>query len=178
MAQQTTTPSEQLTHGHARDVFERAYVLLNEHDPAHVPSIFTEGIVFEDDAAPETIHGHQDMTRFLSSLWKAFPDFHFELLEGPYLAENGTVAVHSRVTGTMTGRLDPPGYEPTGARLSLEYGGFYEFEGDRFSRARIILNMYEAAVQLGALPAPGSRAEKAGVLAQGLLARLQRRRAG
>ena len=176
MAQQTTTTTpEQLTHERAREIFQRSYELLNEHDPAHVPEIFTEDIVFEDDAAPETIRGHEDMRRFLGSLWTAFPDFRFELEQGPYLSEDGGVSVNSRVTGTMEGKLDPPGFLPTGARLSLDYGGFYELEGDRIRRARVILNMNEAAVQLGALPGPGTTGEKIAVLAQGLQARLKRR---
>ncbi len=178
MAQQTTSPSDQLTHERAREIFQRTYDLLNEHDLAHVPAIFTEDIVFEDDAAPESIRGHEEMRRFLSSIWTAFPDFRFERLHGPYVAQDGGVAMHVRVTGTMEGKLDPPGFLPTGARLSTEYGGFYELEGDRIRRARIIINMNDAGVQLGALPAPGSRGEKVAVLAQGLQARLKRRRAG
>lgn len=180
MAQKTpTTASEEvLTHERARAIFQRAYDLLNEHDPARVPAIFTEDVVFEDDAAPETVHGHEEMRRFLASIWMAFPDFRFEVVRGPYLARDGGAALHVRVTGTMEGKLDPPGFLPTGARLSLEYGGFYELEGERIRRARIIINMNDAAVQLGALPAPGSRAEKVAVLAQGLQARVKRRRAG
>ena len=177
MAQQTTTASQQLTHERAREILQRAYDLMNEHDPAHVPTIFTEDILFEDDAAPEAIRGHEDMRRFLEGIWTAFPDFHFELLQGPYLAQDGGVAAHVRVTGTMEGKLDPPGFLPTGARLSIEYGGFYELEGDRIRRARIIINMNDAGVQLGALPAPGSPGEKVAVIAQGLQARFKRRRA-
>ncbi len=177
MAQQTTTPSEQLTHERASELFQRAYELLNERDPAQVPAVFTEDVIFDDDAAPETLRGHEDIRRFLGSLWTAFPDFRFELLQGPYVAQDGGTAVHTRVTGTMEGKLDPPGFHPTGARLSIEYGGFYEFERDRIRRARIILNMNDAAVQLGALPAPGSPGEKVAVLAQGLQARFKRRRA-
>ncbi len=177
MAQQTTTASDRLTHERAREVFQHFYDLLNERDPAHVPAVFTEDIVFEDDAAPETIRGHEEMRRFLAGLWTAFPDFHFEIVQGPFLAADGGVAVRARVTGTMHGRLDPPGFLPTGARFSLDYGGFYELEGDRIRWARIILNMNDAAVQIGALPGPGTFGEKAAVFAQGLQARVKRRRA-
>ncbi len=178
MAPQTPTPSDQLTHERAREIFQRAYDLLNEHDPAHVLAVFTEDLVFEDDAAPETVRGHEDMRRFLTSLWTAFPDFRFELLQGPYLTKDGGAAVNARVTGTMTGPLDPPGFAPSGRRLSVEYGGFYELEGDRIRKARVIINMSDAAVQLGALPPPGSVAEKLAVRIQRLQARFQRRRSG
>ncbi len=175
MAPQTPTPSDQLTHERAREIFQRTYDLLNEHDLAHVPAIFTEDIVFEDDAAPESIRGHEEMRRFLSSIWTAFPDLRFERLHGPYLAQDGGVAAQVRMTGTMKGKLDPPGFLPTGAHLSTEYGGFYELEGDRIRRARIIINMSDAAVQLGALPAPGSKGEKVAVLAQGVQVRVKQR---
>ena len=89
MAQQMTTPPERLTYERAREVFQRAYDLLNEHDPAHVPAVFTEDVVFVDEAPPETVRGHEDMRRFLASLWTAFPDFRFELVQGPYLADDG-----------------------------------------------------------------------------------------
>ena len=178
MAEQTTAAPERLTHERARELFERAYALLNEHDPAHIPTVFTEDVVFEDDAWPETVHGHAGMERLLGAMWRAFPDFRFELLEGPYLTEDGGgAAARVRVTGTMKGPLDPPGFAPTGTRLATEYGGFYEFEGDRIRRARIILNMNDAATQLGAAPMPGSRGERVVVLTQRLQARRLRRRA-
>lgn len=177
MAQQTTTPPEQLNHGKVREIFERAYHLLNEHDVAHIPAIFTEDVVFEDDASPDIVRGYAEMERFLGMTWTAFPDIRFQILRGPYLDENGGVAVHMQVTGTMKGPLDPPGFAPSGARVSLEYGGFYELEGDRISRARIIMNMNEAGTQIGALPPPGSVGEKAAVFLQRLGAPVQRRRA-
>lgn len=178
MAQQTTTPHEPLTHERAREVLQHAYGLINEHDLAHVPTVFTEDIVFEDDAAPEAIRGHDDMRRFLGGIWTAFPDFRLELLQGPYLAQDGGVAAQVRMTGTMKGKLDPPGFLPTGAPVSVELGAFYELEGDRIRRARIILNMTDAAVQIGALPPPGSAGEKVAVLAQGLQVRVKQRLAG
>ena len=176
MADQTTATPERLTHERARDLFERFYELLNQHDPRQIPAIFTDDIVFVDDASPDTVRGHGDMERFLGSIWRAFPDFRFELAEGPYLSEDGGVAARVRVTGTMTGPLDPPGFAPTGRRLDTEYGGFYELDGDRIRRGRIIVNMQAAAVQLGALPPPGSRGERVAVLMQRLQARLMRRR--
>jgi steroid delta-isomerase-like uncharacterized protein len=177
MTDQSTTAPAGLTHAEAGQIFRRVYELLNEHDPAHIPAIFTEDVVFEDDAWPETVRGHAEMERFLAAVWRAFPDFRFELLEGPFLAEDGRhAAAHVRVSGTMSGPLDPPGFAPTGTRLTLEYGGFYELEGERVKRARIIINMNEAGIQLGAAPAPGTRAERAAVALQRLRARGMRLR--
>ena len=176
MPDQSTATVESLTHERARALFGRAYEQLNTREIKRVPEVFTEDIVFQDDAWPETVRGHAEMKRFLGALWTAFPDFRFELIDA-YLGEaEGSAAAHVRVSGTMNGPLDPPGFAPTGRRLVTDYGGFYQFEGERISRGRIIVNMNDAATQLGALPPPGSRGERAAVMAQRLQARLMRAR--
>jgi steroid delta-isomerase-like uncharacterized protein len=176
MPAQTATTGRPLTHDRARALFQRWYSVLNERDPERVPEVFTSDIVFVDDAWPETVRGHAAMKRFLGAIWTAFPDFRFELID-VYLGEDGaSAAARVRVSATMEGPLDPPGFAPTGKRLALEYGGFYEIDGDRIKRGRIILNMNDAAVQLGALPPSGSRGERAAVMVQRLQARLMRRR--
>jgi hypothetical protein len=81
-----------------------------------------------------------------------------------------------RVTGTVTGPYDPPGFAPTHRRLTTEFGGFYEFEGERVRRARIIVNMNDVAIQIGAAPRPGTPAERLAVAMQRLNARRIARR--
>ncbi|MGI8596278.1 MAG: ester cyclase [Thermoleophilaceae bacterium] len=175
--QPTAASSERLTHDTARALFERTYGLLNEHDVRHIPSVFTEDVVFDDDAWPEPVVGHREMERFVTTLWRAMPDFRFELVDGPYLAEDGRrAAARVRGGGTLTGPLDPPGFAPTGAALSIEYGGFYEFEGDRVKRARVIVNMNDVAVQIGAAPGPGTLGERVAVTVQRVAARRMRGR--
>ena len=177
MTDQATTEPAALAHEDAAQTFQRFYDLLNEHDPAHIPAIFTEDLVFEDDAWPETIRGHAEMNTFLSSIWRGFPDFRFQIVEGPFLSEDGRrAALRVRVTGTALGPLDPPGFAPTGRVMSTEYGGFYELEDGRIKRARIILNMNDAGVQLGALPPQGSMGERLAVGLQRLKAGWMRRR--
>jgi steroid delta-isomerase-like uncharacterized protein len=167
-----------LSPGSARALFERIYEqLLNERDVRHIPTIFTEDIEFRDDAWPEIMRGHADVERFLSSLWRAMPDLRFELVEGPYLAEDGRhAAARVRVEGTMTGPAEPPGFAPTDARVTAEFAAFYELEGERIKRERVILNMNDVGVQMGAAPAPGSRGERLAVAIQRLTARRMRRR--
>ena len=57
MTQQPISISDPLTHESARALFERTYGLLNEHDVRHIPSVFTEDVVFDDDAWPEPVVG-------------------------------------------------------------------------------------------------------------------------
>jgi hypothetical protein len=89
MTERLDAAPERLSYDSARALFERNFQLLNEHDVRHIPTVFMEDIEFEDDAWPETIRGHADMERFMTALWHAMPDFRFELLEGPFLAEDG-----------------------------------------------------------------------------------------
>ncbi|MDP8942505.1 MAG: nuclear transport factor 2 family protein [Actinomycetota bacterium] len=178
MTDHPTATAERLSHETAPALFERIYALLNEHDVRHIPTVFTEDIAFDDDAWPERINGHAEMERFMTSLWRAMPDFRFELLEGPYLSEDGRhAAVRVRAGGVATGRFDPPGFAPTGTRVTAEYAGFYELEGERLKRGRVILNMNDVGVQIGALPGPGTPGERLAVAMQRLNARRMRRRA-
>jgi SnoaL-like protein len=169
---------ERLSHERALELFRRISDLHDEHDSAGVRTAFTEDAVYEDDGAPEPVRGHAELERFFSGVWRAFPDFRVELLEGPYLSEDGSgFAVLGRISGTMTGPLDPPGLAPTGTRIEAEFAGFYEPGGNRIRRGRIVMNVNDFATQLGAAPKPGSGGERLGVLLQRLQARRTRRRA-
>ena len=178
---QLAAAPERVSHEDARALFERVCELLNEHDVRHLPAIYTEDIEYQDDPWPEAIRGYAEMERFFTALWRASPDLRFELLEGPYLAEDGRhAAVRWRVGGTMTGSFDPPGspgFAPTGTRWVTEAGGFYELEGERIKHGRIIVNTNDVAIQMGAAPAPGSPGERLAGAMQRLSARRMRRRA-
>jgi hypothetical protein len=80
---------QRLGHEPARTLFERNFRFLNEHDVRHIPTIFAEDIELRDDAWPEIMNGHSAVERFLTALWRALPDFRFELVEGPFLAADG-----------------------------------------------------------------------------------------
>jgi steroid delta-isomerase-like uncharacterized protein len=169
---------ETLDHESAREAVVRVYELLNRHDLGQIPVVFTEDVVFDEDIWPETISGHSQMERFYAALWRAMPDFRFELVEGPYLAQGGRgVAARVRMGGTFSGTFDPPGYTPTGTRVTTEFGSFLEFEGNRIKRGRVILNVQDVAVQVGAAPRRGGLADRLGVRMQHFGARLVRRRA-
>ena len=176
MSERVETRPERLDHASANEFLDRYLGLLNERDVRHIPTLYTADIEFQDDGWPEIVHGHAEMERFLSTLWHAVPDCHFEILEGPYLSAHGRrLAARLRVSGTASGPLAPPGYAPTDGRVATEIGAFYELEGDRVKRARIIINMNDIGIQLGAAPAPGSRGERLVVVMQRLTARRMRR---
>lgn len=178
MSENVEAPSERLDHEGVREFYDRYLKLLNERDVRHIPTLYTADIEFEDDAWPEVVRGHAEMERFLGTLWRVFPDCRFEVLNGPYLSADGRhIAARLRVSGTARGSFDPPGFAPTDTRVATEIGAFYELEGERVKRARIIVNMNDIGIQIGAAPAPGSRGERLAVAMQRLTARRMRRRA-
>ena len=169
--------AEGLTEARALELFERIAELHRQKDPDRITEVYTEDVAVDDDGGTAPVRGAEDMREFLMSVWRAFPDFGVEIVEGPFLGAGG-FAVRGRIFGTMTGPLSPPGLAPTGTRMEAEFGGFYVPEGDRLRRVRVIMNAREIATQLGTLPAPGSPAERAGLVLQRATAAWMRRRAG
>jgi hypothetical protein len=66
----------------------------------------------------------------------------------------------------MTGTLTPPGFAPTGGRLSFETADFPHFEGGLLLRHTVELNMLDLARQIGAVPQSGTLGGRVGVWGQ------------
>jgi steroid delta-isomerase-like uncharacterized protein len=144
----------------------------NSHRPEALFELMTEDIVYDDTAWPRTMRGHGDVRDFLEHTWRAFPDLRFEMTDGPYLApDRPAAAFYWRGLGTHTGPIDPPGLPPTGKRMDFHGADFHEYRDGKVARLRILFDMADCMRQLGALPAHGSRGEKA----MAALARLQGR---
>lgn len=108
----------------------------------------------------------------------ASADYRFEPTEPPYLSTDGRKAIVPwRMTGTMTGPLDPPGMAPTGQAVTLEGDDHWELRDGLMARCRILFDANALSVQLGATPPPGSTGERIGLLLQHLVARRMRARA-
>lgn len=99
-----------------------------------------------------------DLIAYFEELWEAFPDFAFEVLD---LVESGdTAAARWRLTATFAGPGTFQGFQPNGARVSIEGVDVVKFNGDgKIVRNDFYVNGAELARQLGALPPAGSKAE-------------------
>jgi steroid delta-isomerase-like uncharacterized protein len=170
--------TQQIDERFARRFLERLYAAVNAHDAEAVAALCTEDVVWEDPAAQQPLHGREAVRRFHRDImFRVLPDVRIELVDGPYLAFDGTrVAVRSRISGTMTGPMEPPGFAPTGGALEFESAEFWQFDGDLLARQSVILDMLALARQIGAAPQPGSLAERFNVWLQRLAARRARRR--
>jgi predicted ester cyclase len=152
----------------ARSFLQRLHGAVNAHDADAVAALCAEGVLWDDPAAPHPLHGRAEVLAFHRDvMFPALPDTHIELIDGPYLALDGTgVAARLRISGTMTGPLTPPGFAPTGGRLSFETAEFSQFEGGLLARHTVVLNMLDLARQIGAVPRVGSVADRLGVWLQ------------
>jgi hypothetical protein len=62
--------------------------------------------------------GKAAVSEWLAATWSASPDLTFEVAGEPFVSIDGKqLAITWKGAGTFTGRLDPAGLEPTGARV-------------------------------------------------------------
>jgi steroid delta-isomerase-like uncharacterized protein len=157
-----------------RELVARWLEAWNSHDPDRVLSLLTDDVEARDDSWPNPMHGHGEVREFIEALWRAVPDMTFELLAGPYvIPDEPRASFHWRGTGTFTGRMDPPGFAPTGRRWEIDGADFHEYRDGRISRLRVVFDLMSVSRQLGVMPAAGSRAERAMAAAQRVLVRAQ-----
>jgi predicted ester cyclase len=152
----------------AHDFLQRLYAAVNRHDAEAVAALCYDDVVWEDPAAPHTLHGRDAVLRFHRDvMFPALPDTRIELVDGPYLALDGSgVAARLRITGTMTGPLTPPGFAPTNRPVSFETAEFSHFKHGLLAHHVVVLNMLDMARQIGAVPREGTVGASVGLWMQ------------
>lgn len=112
----------------------------------------------------DLIHGIAEMTApneikaFFTSMYAAFPDWEFEILE---LASSGkNAACRWRTTGTFAGPGRFQGLAPTGASIVMEGCDMLRVEDGQIVENNAYTNGALVAQQLGLLPPQGSTADR------------------
>lgn len=105
------------------------------------------------------LNGPADAKAYFRSLYAAFPDFKFEILDVAASGKQG--ACRWRITGTFLGPGRFQGLAPTGTRIALEGCDMLRVEGGKVVAIDAYTNGAELAQQLGLLPAQGSFGDKA-----------------
>jgi steroid delta-isomerase-like uncharacterized protein len=106
-----------------------------------------------DVKVPDTYRG------WFANMFKAFPDWRFEVLD--IVAEGEKAAVRWRATGTFTGPVQFEGMVANGTRIETEGCDLLTIRDGKLVSNYAYTNGAEMARQLGALPPAGSRQEKA-----------------
>ena len=98
----------------ARTFLQRFHGAANAHDAEAVAALCTDDVIWEDPAAPHTLHGRAEVLGFHRDImFPALPDTRIELISGPYIAADGMgVAARVRISGTMTGPFNSTRLRP------------------------------------------------------------------
>ena len=153
----------------------------NRHALEEVVELFTPDAVLQIPTIPTgPVTGHEAILAELRAQIRAFPDFALTRNDR-WVAEDGrTVAVCWTLNVTFAGPLEPAGFAPTDQPLSVPGMTRLEISDDgRICDMRAHFDLNEIARAIGALPPPGSAAERMAVRLQHLKAwRVRRRNRG
>jgi steroid delta-isomerase-like uncharacterized protein len=100
----------------------------------------------------------RELIAYFESMWDAFPDFRFELLD--VTAQDETAAARWRMTGTFAGPGTFQGFEPNGGRVDIEGVDVVRVRDGRIVRNDAYTDGMTIARQLGLMPPEGSAADQ------------------
>lgn len=134
----------------------------------HVAGAFADvcgaGIQYEDPLTDRPLSGLEALEAHALRLWSGFPDVRLERT-GARLHDGRFVAAPGKLMGTHRGPLDSL---PATSRFVVVHCVFYcELQSERLLRVRAFYDVYDAATQLGILPARGTLGEKALLMLRG-----------
>ncbi len=126
--------------------------------------VCTPDVSYEDPVAVQPLRGPDEIDGHARTLREAFPDLRVEPTSPP-LGRGGFACVPWRAVGTHRGDVE---MLPASERFVTLHGLHYlELTDGRVRRARGFFDLYDAATQLGMLPARGGLGETALLLLRG-----------
>jgi steroid delta-isomerase-like uncharacterized protein len=132
-------------------------------------------IGYEDPTTTEPVEGANAIAEHAARLWKAIPDGRLDTT-GPMMVQQERpdpvyVAAPCKLLGSHRGPLDEL---PASGRFVIIHGVVIATAADqRLTRIRVFFDRYDAAQQLGILPAPGTLGEKALLMLRGFGLRMR-----
>ena len=122
--------------------------------------------VHYEDPLCEPREGPDEVADHAARLWAMFPDARVERT-GARLTDGRYLAAPCRLLGTHRGEIE--GLPPTGRFVVLHVVFYCELDAarERLWRVRAFFDAYDAAVQLGVLPARGTFSERALLMLRG-----------
>jgi steroid delta-isomerase-like uncharacterized protein len=133
-------------------------------DEGAFSTVCSSKIHYEDPLTGEPLEGLEQFLRHPTRLWQAFPDARLEQT-GERLSNDRFVAAPCKLLGTHRASLEGL---PATNRFVVVHCVFYcEVRRNRLLRVRGFYDLYDAATQLGVLPAHGTVGEKALLMLRG-----------
>ena len=133
-------------------------------DSAAFAPLCTADVHYEDPLTPEPLEGGAELGRHAARLWAAFPDARVERT-GERLTNGRFVAAPCKLLATHREPLE--GLPATNRFLVVHCVFYFELRDECILRVRAFFDLYDAAVQLGVLPARGTLGEKALLMLRG-----------
>jgi steroid delta-isomerase-like uncharacterized protein len=133
-------------------------------DTAAFAQVCAPDIHYEDPLCAEPLEGPAELGRHAARLWAAFPDARMERT-GERLANGRFLAAPCKLLATHRAPLE--GLPPTNRFVVVHCVFYCELDDERLLRVRAFFDLYDAAVQLGVLPARGTLGEKALLVLRG-----------
>jgi steroid delta-isomerase-like uncharacterized protein len=133
-------------------------------EDAGFAEVCASGVGYEDPLTEQLLQGIEALEAHAQRLWDAFPDARLERT-GERLTGGSFVAAPGKILGTHRA---PLAGLPATNRFVVVHCIFYcEVQHDRLLRVRGFFDVYDAATQLGVLPARGTLGEKALMMLRG-----------
>lgn len=156
----------------ADELIDRWEAAWSEKDPSAFAELCAPDVHYEDPLTGEPLEGPAELGRHAARLWAAFPDARMERT-GERLTGDGVpsddetqfIAAPSKLLATHRAPLE--GLPPTNRFVVVHCVFYCELEEERLRRVRAFFDLYDAAVQLGVLPARGTLGEKALLVLRG-----------
>jgi steroid delta-isomerase-like uncharacterized protein len=133
-------------------------------DPSAFAPLCTADVHYEDPLTAEPLEGAAELGRHAARLWAAFSDARVERT-GERLSNGRFVAAPSKLLATHRAPLE--GLPATNRFVVVHCVFYLELRDEYILRVRAFFDLYEAAVQLGILPARGTLGEKALLVLRG-----------
>lgn len=137
------------------DAFEAAW---SGRDQDAFYEMCAADVHYEDPFCAEPLEGPGAIGKHARRLWVGFPDLRAER-SAPRLHDGRLLAAPVKLTGTNTGELEGL---PASKKFVVVHAVLYcELVDERLGRIRVFCDRWDAALQLGLVPKPGTFGAKA-----------------
>jgi steroid delta-isomerase-like uncharacterized protein len=147
-----------------QELMDRWLEAWSGKDPDAFAPLCADNVTYEDPLTGEPLEGAHEIARHAARLWSGFPDARLERL-GEQLVTGQYVAVPCKLLGTHREALE--GLPATNRFLVVHCIFYCQLDHGRLLHVRGFFDLYDAAVQLGVLPARGTLGEKALLVLRG-----------
>ena len=133
-------------------------------DSSAFAELCTADVHYEDPLTGEPLEGAAELGRHAARMWAAFPDARLERT-GDRLTDGRFLAAPCKLLATHRAPLE--GLPATGRFVVVHCVFYCELRDELLLRVRAFFDLYDAAVQLGVLPARGTLGERALLVLRG-----------